>query len=367
MSKWISSLNQPTALVPAVAILLGLICGGIVMLLGGFDPIAAYGALIRKVFGTSYDIGETMLTITPILFTGLAVGFAFRAGVFNIGADGQYIIGMTAATFVGIKIHLPAFLHAPLAVLVGMLCGGLWGALCGYLKAYRGVHEVISAIMLNWIALYLSTFLLMKFLVAEGQQKTPNIDETASLSIGWLSKAMGGARMDWGIWIGLICVGLFYILLWRTKQGYDLRAVGFNADAARAAGINVKTTFIKTMMISGMFAGLGGVFSVLGVFHYQVASGASEGYGFDGIAVALLGGNHPVGILFGAILFGVLTYGSAGMNFDANVPTEIVRIVIGSIIFFVASHGIITKLLKPLLNRRAANKRKGASADGNAG
>ncbi|MFD2332342.1 ABC transporter permease [Cohnella sp. GCM10020058] len=367
MNKAAEIFNKPSTYIPFIAIVLGLLCGGIVMWIGGYNPFEAYGALWKTVFGTKYDFGETIVAITPILFTGLAVGFAFRAGIFNIGADGQYIIGMTAATFIGLKVHLPAFIHAPLALIVGMLCGGLWGALVGWLKAYRGVNEVISAIMLNWIALYLSNYILRDFLVKKGEQKTPNIDETASLSIGWLKDFMEGARMDWGIWIGLLCVVIFYVLLWRTKQGYELRAVGHNADAAKAAGINIKASFIKTMMISGAFAGLGGVFSVLGVFHYQVVQAASAGYGFDGIAVALLGGNHPVGILLGAILFGGLTYGSAGMNFEADVPSEIVRIVIGSIIFFVASHGLIRTVIQPLFKKRKSRERKGADMNGNAG
>jgi ABC-type uncharacterized transport system permease subunit len=360
VTKWSRIFIKSNVWIPLIAIVLGLLCGAIVMWIGGYNAWSAYSALWQKVSGSKYDIGETIRTITPLLFTGLSVGFAFRAGLFNIGADGQFIMGMTGATIVGIKLHgLPWIVHAPIAVIVGALVGGLWGAIAGVLKSSRGVNEVISCIMLNWIALYLSNYLVRTLVLEKGQQRSQMIQDSASLSIGWLSKVMDNARMDGGIWVALICVAVFYVLLWRTKQGYELRAVGHNADAAKVAGIDVKSSLLKSMMISGIFAGLGGVFEVLGVFHYQVISAASSGYGFDGIAVALLGGNHPIGILLGSILFGVLTYGSAGMNFTANVPTEIVRIVIGCIIFFVASHGFIQMLLNPRKPRRSS-KKKGA-------
>ncbi|RUS47989.1 ABC transporter permease [Cohnella sp. AR92] len=359
--KWSRIFVASSIWVPIIAIILGLICGAIVMWIGGFNAWDAYSALFKKVFGSKYDIGETIRTITPLLFTGLSVGFAFRAGLFNIGADGQFIMGMTGATILGIKIDfLPWILHAPIAVLGGMIVGGLWGALAGYLKSSRGVNEVISCIMLNWIALYLSNYLIRTLVLKQGSQRSEEIQSSASMSIDWLSKAMDNARMDWGIVFGLICTSLFYIILWRTKQGYELRAVGFNPEAARFSGINVSKNMLKSMMISGMIAGLGGVFEVLGVFHYQVISAASSGYGFDGIAVALLGGNHPVGILLSSILFGVLTYGSAGMNFTAGVPTEIVRIVIGCVIFFVASQGLIQMLYKPFTARRDAKRKEAA-------
>ncbi|MGO4369920.1 ABC transporter permease [Paenibacillus sp. MCAF20] len=344
--------------IPLVAIVLGLLCGALVMLAGGYNPILAYTSLVKMVFGSPYDIGEAIRAITPLIFTGLAVAFAFRTGLFNIGVEGQFMMGMTGATLVGVGLELPWYLHAPLAVVTGALFGGIWAGIVGYLKAKRGVNEVISSIMLNWIALFLSNFIVAKFLVQQGQQKTPNVHDSARLSIDWLVELMGNARMHWGTLVAIICVVVFYVLLWRTKQGYELRAVGHNPDAALYAGMNVKTTLIKSMFISGIFAGLGGVFEILGVFGYQTVMAATWGYGFDGIAVALLGGNTPVGVLLGAILFGGLSYGSAGMNFGAEVPQEIVRIVIGSVIFFVASHGIVKFFLKPFLSKRAEKRKE---------
>ncbi|MBD2872646.1 ABC transporter permease [Paenibacillus arenilitoris] len=350
--------NKTSFLIPAVAILLGLIVGAIAMLAGGYNPILAYSSLLEKLFSSSYNTGEAIRAITPLIFTGIAVAFAFRTGLFNIGVEGQFMMGMTGATIVGVTLDLPWFIHAPLAVLTGAVFGGLWAAIAGVLKASRGVNEVISSIMLNWIALFLSNFIVAKFLVEKGQQKSRPVHDSAMLTIDWLIELMDKARMHWGTFVALICVALFYMLLWRTKQGFELRAVGHNPDAALYAGMNVNRTMVKSMFISGVFAGLGGVFEILGVFGYQTVMAASWGYGFDGIAVALLGGNTPVGVLLGAILFGGLTYGSTGMSFGAGVPSEVVRIVIGSVIFFVASHGLVKWFLKPFLGRRASKRKE---------
>lgn len=352
--------NKSSLLVPSVSIVLGLLIGAVAMLGGGYNPLLAYGALIGRIFGSSYHLGETIRAITPLIFTGIAVAFAFRTGLFNIGVEGQFVMGMTGATLVGVLVKLPAPLHGVLAIAVGALFGGLWAGLVGYLKARRGVNEVISSIMLNWTALYSANYIVARFLLEKGQQKSRPIQESALMSINWLVQLMDRARMHWGTFVALACIAVFYVLLWRTKQGYELRAVGLNPDAALYAGMNVERTIVKSMFISGVFAGLGGVFEVLGVFGNQTIMSASWGYGFDGIAVALLGGNTPVGVLLGAILFGGLSYGSGGMSFGASVPSEIVRIVIGSVIFFVAAHGIVRFLLKPFKQWRAGKRKEAA-------
>ncbi|MEK3884266.1 ABC transporter permease [Paenibacillus sp. PL2-23] len=338
-------------IVPLVSILLGLLIGAIAMLAGGYDPIEAYGALVDRVVGSPYHLGETIRAISPLILTGLAVAFAFRTGLFNIGVEGQFIMGMTGATIVGVSFDLPWFIHGPLAILAGALFGGIWAGIVGYLKAARGVNEVISSIMLNWTALYLSNYIVSTYLLEKGQMKSKAIPDSASMSIDWLVELMDKARMHWGTFVALACVLIFYLLLWRTKQGYELRAVGHNPDAALYAGINVNRTVVKSMFISGVFAGLAGVFEVLGVFGNQTIMAGSPGYGFDGIAVALLGGNTPIGVLLGAILFGGLSYGSGGMNFT-GVPSEIIRIVIGSVIFFVAANGIVKYIIKPFRAKR---------------
>ncbi|MCD1260052.1 ABC transporter permease [Paenibacillus athensensis] len=358
MNKLIRIFTRDSAVTPLVAIVLGLLFGALVMLVGGYNPIVAYGALFSRIFGNWYDFGEAVREITPLILTGLSVAFAFRTGLFNIGAEGQFIMGMTGATVVGVKLTgLPWIIHAPLAVLAGALLAGCWGAIAGFLKAKRGVNEVITTIMLNWIALFLSNYIVNRFLLQPGQQRSYMIQDSASMSIGWLSELLNNARVHWGTAVAIAAAVAFYIILWKTRQGYELRAVGHNLHAAQYAGMNVNRSIVKAMFISGIFAGLAGVFEVLGVFHYQVVAAASPGYGFDGVAVALLGANNPLGIVLGAALFGGLTYGSAGMSFGADVPPEIIRIVIGSVIFFVATQGIVKWVLIPFYGKR---KKEGA-------
>ncbi|WP_313638059.1 ABC transporter permease [Paenibacillus sp. FSL K6-0276] len=355
MNKFKKIFTTDSYIVPLVAIVLGFLVGAIVMLMGGYDPIAAYSALFKRVFGNLYNFGEAVREMTPLMLTGLAVAFAFRSGMFNIGADGQVMIGMTAATVVGIKFAaLPAFLLVPLAVIMAGVCGGLWAAIAGYLKAKRGINEVITTIMLNWIALYLSNYIVRAFLLLPGQNRSEDIP--ASLSMTFLNSLFDNARLHWGTAIALAAAVFFYVYLWKTKQGYEMRAVGYNPHAAEYAGMNVGRNVVKAMFISGVFAGLAGAGEVLGVFHYQSVFAASPGYGFDGIAVALLGLTHPLGVVLAAILYGTLTYGSAGMSFAADVPPELIRIVIGSIIFFIAAQGIVRWVLKPFYFKRKKEK-----------
>jgi general nucleoside transport system permease protein len=352
MSRIVKMTTGDSVLIPLIAILLGLLTGAVIMLIGGYNPIVAYSALFNRVFGSLYDFGETIRQITPLILTGLSVAFAFRTGLFNIGAEGQFILGMTGATFIGDQLSLPAFIHLPLAIVAGALLGGLWGAIAGWLKAKRGVNEVISTIMLNWIALYLGNYIVRTFLLEPGMQDSRVIKSSAILSVGWLSDLFDGARVHWGTVIALIAAFVFYLILWKTKQGFELRAVGLNPLAAEYAGMNVGRNIVKAMFIGGVFAGLAGAFEILGVFHYQSIASAFPGYGLDGIAVALLGMNNPLGVVLAACLFGALTYGSAGMSFAADVPPELIRIVIGSVIFFVAAQAIVRYIISPFYGKR---------------
>lgn len=355
MNKIRKIFTLDSLIVPLVAILLGLLVGAVVMLLGGYNPIEAYGALIKRVVGNPYDFGETIRQITPLIFTGLAVAFAFRSGMFNIGADGQVLIGMTTATSVSLSMTgVSSAIVVPLAVIAGGLAGGLWAGIAGYLKAKRGINEVITTIMLNWTALYLSNYVIRHFFLLKGQNRSEDIGASAAMT--FLSDVFNNARVHWGTVIALLAALFFYIYLWKTKQGYEMRAVGFNANAAEYAGMSVSRNVVKAMFISGVFAGLAGTFEVLGVFHYQSVFAASPGYGFDGIAVALLGMNHPLGVVLASILYGVLTYGSAGMSFVAGVPPELIKIIIGSIIFFIAAQGIVRFVLKPFYLKRKKEK-----------
>ncbi|WP_128893839.1 ABC transporter permease [Longirhabdus pacifica] len=351
---------KQSIVVPIVSIFLGLMFGAIVMLAGGYNPITAYNALVSEIFSSRYNIGETIANITPLILTGLAVAFAFRTGLFNIGVEGQLIVGMTAATIVGIEFgYLPWFVHMPLSVIAAALAGGLWGGLAGYLKASRGVNEVITTIMLNFIALYLGNYLIKAFYLEPGTARSYKIEDSASLRTDWMTNLFDGARVDLGLIIALIAVIAFYIILWKTKQGFELRAVGLNHHAAKNAGINVNSNVVKAMFISGMLAGLAGATRSLGLFDAQTIAAAYTGLGFDGIAVALLGGNGAIGIVLAATLFGSLKFGGGGMNYVEGVPNEIINVVIASVIFFVAANGIFKLIIKPF---KAKRKQKGAAS-----
>ncbi len=329
--------NKSTFIASFISILLGLLVGAVMMIVAGYDPILAYRALFASALLQPYDLGESIRTITPLILTGLAVALAFRTGLFNIGVEGQFIVGQLAAVIVGLKLGLPPVLHAVVAVITGGLAGALWAAVPGLLKATRGVHEVIISIMMNFIALNLSNVMIRNWLT-EGSDSTPKIPESASLRVDVLSQLFGGSRIHLGIFLALLAALFMYYLLWRTKLGYELRAVGHNPHASEYAGMSVKRNIIMSMMISGTFAGFAGASELLGTSGYHSIQAAFTGIGFDGIAVALLGANTPLGVILASILFGVLTYGGGNMQFEAGVPFEVIRVVFAAVILFVAAN-----------------------------
>lgn len=328
--------------IPFISIVLGLIVGALVMLISGYDPIAGYMALWNGIFGSSYNVGETVRTIVPYVFAGLAVAFAFRTGLFNIGVEGQLIMGWFAAAYVGFAFNLPMIIHLPLAIIVAALAGALWAFIPGLLKARLGVHEVIVTIMMNYIALRSINPLID--LVTGGEERTPKVNESASLRSEFLQSITDYSRMHWGFIIAIIGVIVMWFILEKTTRGYELKAVGFNRNAAEYSGMNVKKNIVLSMVISGAFAGLAGAMEALGTFQNIATMSSLPGIGFDGIAVALLGANQPVGVFFAAILFGSLKNGGINMPNEAGVPNEIVSIVIAVIILFAAS-GYVIKLV----------------------
>lgn len=335
--KWIA------ILIPVISIILGLIVGAIVMLATGFNPIDGYLALWNGIFGNTYNMGETIRTITPYVFAGLAVAFAFRTGMFNIGVEGQLIMGWLAAAYVGSAFDLPPVIHVIACLFAAALAGGLWAFIPGLLKAKLQVHEVIVTIMMNYIALHVANSIIGK--ISDGKEKTEQIKESASLSSEFLSSITDYSRLHWGFAIALVAVVVMWIILEKTTRGFELKSVGFNKNAAEYSGMNVSKNIILAMVISGAFAGLGGAMEALGTFGNIMKMTAATGIGFDGIAVALLGANQPFGVLLGAILFGALKNGGLNMPNEAGIPDEIVSIVIALIIFFVASGYIIQLLL----------------------
>lgn len=328
--------------VPLVAVLLGLLIGAILLIASGSNPIEAYSALLKGAFGTPVAVQRTLEKATPLIFSGLAVAFAFKAGLFNIGAQGQLLIGAVVAAYVGFSIEgLPAIIHAPLAVLVGALAGALYGFIPGALKTYTGAHEVIVTIMLNYVAINITDYL------ADGPWKdpsptnivarTPKIFPSAELPI--LS------NIPTGFILALVAAVIVWWLLYRTTLGYEIRTVGLNSSAAQYAGIRVARMIILTMMISGFLAGTGGAVETLGI-NGRFQPGFNTGLGFDGITVALLGKTSPFGVIPAALLLGAMRAGSSQMQFSAGVASEITDVITAFILFFVAADVIVKKLIR---------------------
>lgn len=327
-------------LIPIISVLLGLIAGAIIMLVSGYNPIEGYSALWAGAFGDLYFMGETVRQVTPYILTGLAVAFAFRSGLFNIGAEGQVIVGWLASVWVGLAIDAPMIIHLPLALLAAAAAGALWGFVPGILKAKLGVHEVIVTIMMNYIALYVSNEIIRSVLT-DNLSSTKTIPDSASLASEWLQGLTYFSRMHYGILIALFAAFVMWLIIQRTSIGYELKSVGFNEHASKYSGMNVSKNIVLSMVISGAFAGLAGAMEGLGTYGSMAVMSGFTNLGFDGIAVALLGANTAIGVVLAAILFGVLKVGAVNMPTVAGVPTELVDIIIALIIFFVASSYII--------------------------
>lgn len=330
MSKRWSSI-----LIPVLAVILGLLVGAIIIAISGYNPIVGYAQLWEGIFGDSYVIGESIRQITPYILAGLAVAFAFQTGLFNIGVEGQLIVGWFAAVYVGITFDLPAYIHIPFALLAAGLAGALWAFIPGILKAKLGVNEVVVTIMLNYTALHVTNALIRSL---AGGDTTERVKETASLRIPYFEQITEYSRLHGGIFVAILAVIVIWFILEKTTLGYEMKAVGFSQDASKYAGMNVSRNIVLSMVISGFIAGLAGAMEGLGTFEYVSTKTAMTGIGFDGIAVAVLGGNNPIGVIFGAILFGALKYGSLNMpNPPAEIPEEMISVIIAIIIFFVAS------------------------------
>jgi ABC-type uncharacterized transport system permease subunit len=297
----------------------------------------------RAVLDALRPISESLVISTPYIFAGLAVALGFRGGLFNIGAEGQLFVGGLASVYVGYAIKgLPAYIHLPLALLAGIAAGAIWGAIPGYLKARTGAHEVINTIMMNYIAFRLTDHLLSGPMARpDGLPITTEIAPSAYIP-ALLPKPV---RFHWGFFIAIGAAFLVYWFLWKTTRGLEIRMVGANPRAAKYAGVKISTNTVLAMGLSGALAGLAGANQVLGVDHRMVRA-FSTGYGFDAIALALLGNSHPVGVVLASLLFGFLRGGAARMQSMAGVPVEIIRIIQGMVIIFVAAPAIIRGLYR---------------------
>lgn len=336
--------------VPLVAVLLAALIGAIILIVSGAAPVEAYAALLKGSFGSPAAFGRTLEKATPLIFSGLAVAFAFKAGLFNIGAQGQLLFGAITAAVIGFAVTgLPPYIHAPLALLGGGLAGALYGAIPGALKTFTGAHEVITTIMLNYVAINITDYL------ADGPLKDTSPGNIVARTPTILSTAripeLGDVPL--GFIVALLMALITWWLLFYTTVGFEIRTVGLNPHAARYAGMKVARTVILTMVLSGLLAGLGGAVETLGVVgRYQ--PGFNVGLGFDGITIALLGRTHPFGVIPAALLVGAMKAGANQMQFSAGVANEITDVIQALILFFVAADVIVRWILRT----RASDKEK---------
>lgn len=349
---------EQIVVVPVLAVVIALILGGITMLATGVD-IPTIGksflALFTGSLGSTYAISETLTAAAPLTLAGLGLALGFRAGLFNIGAEGQLILGGIAAVTVGFAFSgLPVYVHLPLALLAGALVGALWAAIAGWLKAATGAHEVITTIMLNLIAMRLSDYLLRNPPIQKpGRSDAISQSVLPSAELPKLLAFLDPTyRVHLGIILMLIMVAVVYWLLLRTTIGFEFRASGHNPDAARYAGMRSGAIIVLVMACSGALAGLAGANQVLGVLG-RASPGFSGGAGFDAIAVALLGRSHPVGVLLAGLLFGGLQAGGRQMQVSAGVSIDLIAIIQVLIIVFVAAPMLVRAIFPFAFAKRA--------------
>jgi general nucleoside transport system permease protein len=381
--KLVTSLLR-RALVPSLAVLTALILGGIVIIVTdiehlstiGTDPVGAlvgavggvlngYGAMLTGAFGHPDRIGaafadptprtiatairpltETLVAATPLIFVGLAVAVSFRTGMFNIGGDGQLVIGALGATFVGVSLQtsgLPSLVILVLAIAGATVAGGLWGFIPGFLKARTGAHEVITTIMLNLIASQVVFFALLGPALRQAGSSTPVSKNMTPWVDVPLIIDLPALRLDYGFVVALLMAAAVSWLLFRTTKGYELRASGFNMTAARYAGMSAGGSMMLAMSISGALAGMGGGFMVIGTVG-QLSNDLSGGIGFNAIALALLASLRPSGVVFAALLFGALTNGGKQMGIESGIPSQLLTFIIAMVIMLVAAPALIRSI-----------------------
>lgn len=300
----------------------------------GIDPWQAYRALFNGSLGSVYGLGESLVKASPLILTALSFALAFRCGLINIGAEGQLYFGALGAILVAVYVKgLPALTHLPLALLGAFAAGALWGYLAGWLKVRFEAHEMITTVMLNYVAIHVVGFLVTGPLVEPPGMlpQTPVAALTAQLP-----RILPGTRLHLGFVIALLSLVFYHVLLWKTPRGFEIRVVGLNPHAAQYAGMTYASQVTWVMALAGGLAGLAGAGEVLGV-QLRLREGLSPGFGFDGMAVALLGGNSPGGIFLAALLFGVLRAGGNTMQMFSGVPVGIISVIQGLVILFVVA------------------------------
>ncbi|MCY0875727.1 MAG: ABC transporter permease [Firmicutes bacterium] len=353
------SVRMRAILLPLYAIVTGIVLGGLIMLIYHYNPVSAYGALFSGAFGNASALGNTLTYAVPLVLSALGIAVAFRAGLFNIGAEGQYWMGAIVAVWVGYHlVDWPMIPHIAIALLAAMVAGALWGGVIpGLTKAFVGAHEVITTMMLSYIAIFFGHYLLEQGpMMAPGYlPQSPPV--AASATLPYFAPL---PTLTDGFWITIVMIILVHVLLFHTTLGYKLRAVGASANAARYGGMNIAWFTVLSLGISGGLAGLAGAVQMLGVEN-QLSDSFSSGYGYTAIVVSLLARNNPIGILFAGIFFAALSAGSQTMQINSGVSPYMTDVITGIVVFFVAADRLYA-YLRIRLSRGAGGSPKGVKA-----
>ena len=364
LNKLIRSDGFNSAMSSIFAILIGLAFGFIVLLISNpSQAVRGFGIILEGGFSTgAKGIGQVLYFATPLILTGLSVGFAFKTGLFNIGAPGQMLFGGFCSIAVGLTLDLPKALLLPIVILVGILGGAVWATVPGLLKAKFNVHEVVSSIMMNWIAYWIVYYNIPKYFKGEFlETESRMLPETATLRVSWLSNIFSGSYINLGIFLAIIAVFIVWFILNKTVLGYELKAVGFNRFGAEYAGMPVNRNIIVSMMIAGALSGLAGAIQYTGNANIMQI-GVMPTQGFDGIAVALLGASNPIGVFFSALFFGILYVGKGFMNAAVKVPPELADTIMATIIYFAATSMIMDKVIKRFKKSKKDDDSKGKNS-----
>ena len=339
-------------IVSAVVVLLGFLTATLLLVIIGRNPSGMYQAIVQVVSGFDSRsgkwnmryVGEWLVSAIPLVLCGLSMGFAARSGLFNIGAEGQYIAGLTAAQLIAIYFPSVRILHWAAAVFCAMLAGALWGGIAGFFKARYKVSEVVSTIMMNYIALYIHRLITLG-IPGSNTFRTRDFHVTASLSSSMLASLTNGSRLNYGLWFAIAAVLIYWLLMEKTAFGFSLRAAGLNRDAAFYSGMRVKFNITSAMAIAGAFAGLAGASVSLGVFTHGRVLSVFDNYGFDGIAVALCGNCTAAGTALVGLLFGMLKSAQPLMQ-SRQIPREITSIIMGLVVVFISLRSAVQILIE---------------------
>ena len=322
-----------------ISIVVGFAVGAVFLAAVQIDVGAAYGKLFTSIFANAKSLSYSVVYATPLIILGLSVAFSFRTGVFNIGAEGQFVVGSMAACVVGILVPAPAIVLVPLCVLASAVAGAVWGMIVGILKVKWGINEVLSMIMFNWIAFYLSNYIAgLPAIKSDGNaEATKNVQEAAMILLpkSVISKLGLCNSANWGIFVAILLSIFCYVVIEKTTLGFSLKAVGSNRDAAEYAGINVNRAVLTALGISGAMGGIAGAMNRLGMGQRISIFTAQESYGFQGIIAALIGNSNPLGVFFGGLFYGAIKYGGSRLNL-IGAPSEVVNVIMGTVVFFIA-------------------------------